>query len=439
MSFWEKNCQVEGVRDAEATDRTLLSAFLENIPDLVYFKDRDSRFIAVSRSKAERHGLDPAGFIGLGDADFFTAEHAQWARVDEEHVMNTGEPILGKIERIPWANGRQSWTNTSKLPLRDEAGEIMGTFAIRRDITQELEMQQALEKAKSNLIDASRSAGMAEVATGVLHNVGNVLTSLNVSAAVIATSLQQSKAGSLARLSALLDEHRDDLGRFLTEDPKGSRVLEFIESLSRHALEERDRLLQELASLQANVDHIKEIVTMQQAYATMAGVIEPLDASMLMEDATRMNAGSLVRHEVMAARDYQVVPPVLAEKAKVLQILVNFIRNAKYACDDGGNSQKLVTLRVEPGRPGFVRLAVQDNGIGIPPENLGRIFEHGFTTRRHGHGFGLHSAFIAAREMKGAVFAESPGPGQGATFTLELPIAPDDAIPANAYSVIPRH
>ena len=194
MSFWEKNCQVEGVRDAEATDRTLLSAFLENIPDLVYFKDRDSRFIAVSRSKAERHGLDPAGFIGLGDADFFTAEHAQWARVDEEHVMNTGEPILGKIERIPWANGRQSWTNTSKLPLRDEAGEIMGTFAIRRDITQELEMQQALEKAKSNLIDASRSAGMAEVATGVLHNVGNVLTSLNVSAAVIATSLQQSKA-----------------------------------------------------------------------------------------------------------------------------------------------------------------------------------------------------------------------------------------------------
>lgn len=436
MNFWTENAKVSSPRDAEAMERTLLNAFLENIPDLVYFKDRESRFITVSRSKAERHHLTPAEFVGLTEADFFTAEHAQWSRVDEENIMSTGEPILGQTVRIPWADGHHTWSYVSKLPLRDETGEIAGTFAIARDITKELEMKQALEKAKSNLIDASRSAGMAEVATGVLHNIGNVLTSLNVSAAVVATTLHQSKAGSLARLSALIEEHRDDLGRFLTEDPKGSRVPEFLESLARNAIEERDRLLHEIDSLQANVDHIKEIVTMQQAYATTIGVVEPLDASQLMEDAVRMNAGSLVRHEVSAARDFQPTPPVLAEKAKVLQILVNFIRNAKYACDEGGPSQKLITLRVEPGRPGFVRLAVQDNGIGIPPENIGRIFEHGFTTRKNGHGFGLHSAFLAAREMKGSVSVESAGTGHGATFILELPLAPVGAIAANTYTPV---
>jgi signal transduction histidine kinase len=267
-------------------------------------------------------------------------------------------------------------------------------------------------------------AGMAEVATGVLHNVGNVLTSLNVSANVIATSLHQSKADTLGKVSALLQEHSGDLAAFIDHDPKGRRIPDFIASLAQHSLEERDRLLQEIVSLQANIDHIKEIVTMQQAYATMAGAVETLDPVTLMEDSLRMNAGALVRHEVACRRDFLPTPPVLAEKAKVLQILVNLIRNAKYAADEGRLADKIVTLRIEPGPVGRVRLSVIDNGIGIPPENLERIFTHGFTTRKHGHGFGLHSSATAARELNGSLTVQSAGLGHGATFTLDLPAAP---------------
>jgi len=404
-------------------DDVLVSAFLENVPDLVYFKDRDSRFIAVSTSKARRHGVAPDELVGKSDADFFADEHARRARLDEERIMATGEAVVGKLERLRWQDDRDTWAESSKLPLRDADGTVIGTFGISKDVTAQQTMKLELEQTRRRVLDASRSAGMAEVATGVLHNVGNVLTSLNVSASVVAAGLRQSKAETLGRLSALFEEHRHDLGDFLGSDPKGQRIPEFLASLARHAVEERDHLLKEVASLQENIDHIKEIVTMQQAYATTAGVREPLDPVKLMEDSLRMNLGALARHDVTVERDFAPCPPVLAEKGKVLQILINLIRNAKYAADEGRAADRRVTLRVRPAEADRVELAVADNGIGIAAEALPRIFTHGYTTRADGHGFGLHSAALAAKELDGSLAVASPGPGLGAVFTLSLPVA----------------
>ncbi len=160
---------------------------------------------------------------------------------------------------------------------------------------------------------------------------------------------------------------------------------------------------------------------MQQAYATVVGVFEPLEAASLLEDAVRMNKAALARHDIRVEREFAAVPPVYAERGKVLQILVNLVSNAKYACDNGSRPEKVITLRVSSGTPGLVHFVVQDNGVGIPAENLTRIFQHGFTTKATGHGFGLHSSALAAREMKGTLTVASDGPGTGATFVLELP------------------
>jgi len=405
-------------------DRALVTAFLANVPDCVYFKDLDSRFIALSASLAAKHGhLGIADIIGKSDFDFFSKAHAQPAFDDEQAIIRTGEPLLGKLEKETWADGRVSWVLTSKMALRNEQAEIIGTFGISKDVTESKQMEAALEKSRRELMDASRLAGMAEVATGVLHNVGNVLNSLNVSTTVIASGLRQSKVDSLAKVGEMLRTHADDLANYLTQDPKGKLVPGFIESLARHFAEDRARLLQEIDSLQKNVDHIKEIVAMQQTYATMIGVVEALEPANLMEDALRMNSAALVRHDVSVVRDFNPVPPVIAEQAKVLQILVNLIRNAKYAADAGGQPVKMITLRIVPGETGRVLLMVQDNGVGIPSENLTRIFQHGFTTKPTGHGFGLHSSANAAREMKGTLIAQSDGPGKGATFILDLPVA----------------
>ncbi|MBL9202348.1 MAG: PAS domain-containing protein [Opitutaceae bacterium] len=408
---------------AAPLDRALVGAFLANIPDKFFFKDRASRFIAVSRSLIENFGArDADEVIGRTDFDFFTREHAQPAFEDERGIVRTGEPILDKVEKETWPDGRVTWSLTSKLPLRDASGVIVGTFGLSRDITESREMELALEKTNDELIGASRLAGMAEVATGVLHNVGNVLNSLNVSARVIAEGLRHSRTESLGQIAALLAAHSDHLGAFLATDPRGARVADLLETLSRHAIEERDRLAAEITNLQQHVDHIKEIVFLQQDYASLGGLVEPLEAAPLIEDSLRMNAGALTRHEIEVRREFQPVPRILGERGKILQILVNLIRNAKHACDDSAQPGKRITLRVAAGE-GTVRLTVADNGVGIPAANLARIFAHGFTTRTGGHGFGLHSAANAAREMKGLLSVESAGPGQGASFTLELPVA----------------
>lgn len=426
MSSTETAASLPAETARRLLDRALVSAFLANVPDFVHFKDREGRFIAVSESKIRRNGLNHRDeIVGKSDSDFFSEKDARRTKEDEDEVMRTGIPMVDKLEHVKWADGRETWSLINKMPLRDEQGEIIGTFGLTKDVTASKQMEIALEKSRRELMEASRLAGMAEVATGVLHNVGNVLNSLNVSTSIIADGLRQTKAESLTKLAGLIHEHRDDLATYLTSDDKGKRIPEFIASLALHFAETRRELIQESESLKRNVDHIKEIVPMQQTYATAVGVMEPLEAAALMEDAMSMIAANPGRQKIQVVREFAGMPCVLAERGKVLQILVNLISNAKQAVEKTSLPEKVITLRIAPVGSDCVQLSVQDNGVGIPAENLERVFSHGFTTKADGHGFGLHSSANAAREMKGGLSVCSNGPGKGATFTLTLPAAPD--------------
>jgi signal transduction histidine kinase len=286
-----------------------------------------------------------------------------------------------------------------------------------------LRAQAELQEAHQALVRASRQAGMAEVASSVLHNVGNVLNSVNVSANLLVEQIQTSKASGLARVAAMLEEQGDQLGSFIANDQRGKRLPTYLAQLSSQLLADREAALKELTSLVKSVEHIKDIVRMQQSYATHGGVLESVAVADLVNDSVRLNAEAFTRHGVTLACEFEEVPAVTVDKHRVLQILVNLIRNAKYACDDSGRSDKRITIRVTRCALG-VAIAVADNGVGISTENLPRIFSHGFTTRPGGHGFGLHSAALAAQELKGSLRVASDGPGCGATFRLELPVTP---------------
>jgi two-component system, NtrC family, sensor kinase len=305
------------------------------------------------------------------------------------------------------------------------------TRELQTEVEHHKRAQEELERTHRQLLEASRQAGMAEIATNVLHNVGNVLNSVNVSATLASDLAQKSKASSLSRVVGLMREHAHDLGEFITSDPKGQHLVTHLANLAEHLKAEQGTIVKELGSLRANIEHIKDIVAMQQSYAKVAGVKEIVGAVDLVEDGLRMNAGALTRHQVEVVRDFEGRPVLNVEKHKVLQILVNLVRNAKYACEESTVEHRRVILkvRVENER---VRISVIDNGVGIAPENLTRIFNHGFTTRASGHGFGLHSGALAARELGGTLTAHSDGPGCGATFTLDLPVYAQEA--ARAYA-----
>jgi PAS domain S-box-containing protein len=306
-------------------------------------------------------------------------------------------------------------------PVIAKDGTHYGRIWAFRDITDRKQAEAELARVHRQLLETSRQAGMAEVATGVLHNVGNVLNSVNVSTTLIGDLARRSKIDRVAKLRDLFDEHQNALGAFFEHDPRGRQVPAFLRTLAEHLANEQAEQLKELESLRKNVEHIKDIVAMQQNYAKVSGISETIVVTELIEDALRMNSGALTRHEVALIRDFQVQPTLTTDKHKVLQILVNLMRNAKYACDESGRTDKQIIVRVTTAA-GRVRIAVIDNGVGIAPGNLTRIFAHGFTTRKTGHGFGLHSGALAAKELGGAIVVHSDGPGQGATFTLELPL-----------------
>lgn len=303
------------------------------------------------------------------------------------------------------------------------------TGLLTREIEERLRVEAEVERGHKQLLITSRLAGMAEVATSVLHNVGNVMTSVNVLSASIVDLVRDSKISSVVRLGELLGKNRQALDRFVTEDERGRKMPDFVAQLGGHLADERSLLLQKVRVLNENIHHINEIVAMQQDYAKASGVLETLPPEDVVEDALRMHGESLKRHGIQLIRNYEQIPSVTMDRHKVLQILFNLLENAKYACIQGNTPDRIITVHLRQTASGFVQLTVSDNGMGIAPENLTRIFGQGFSTRKDGHGFGLHSSILTAQDMGGSLTAHSEGLGKGAAFRLEIPVAPRESPP----------
>ena len=325
--------------------------------------------------------------------------------------------------RMIAADGRTVWIRESGMVLV-ENGQPVALRGIFQDITRQKKDAEQLDKLNRQLLDTSRQAGMADVATGVLHNVGNVLNSVSVAATVVGERLQRSKIVGLQRATALLRGQNGNLADYLTTDPKGKLIPTYIDTVAGQLAEEREELLNKVQSVAQNIEHIKEIVAMQQSYAKVSGAYENLMAAELVEDALRINVAAFDRHHIQVVRQFTPnLPPVCVDRHKVLQILINLLRNAKHAMEGVDDSRKQMVITIARGSADMISIIIRDNGIGIPANNLTKIFNHGFTTKKDGHGFGLHSGANAAQEMGGSLTAHSDGPGKGAELTLKLPVA----------------
>ena len=398
---------------------------LNSVSEGVHWIDLEGQIVFENPASARMLGYEVSELIGRSAHP--TMHHT---RGDGTAYLRCDCPIYSTLidgaprrvqDEVFWRKDGSSFpVEYSCTPLRDEEGRLSGTVVVFTDSTLRKNAELEMERITKKLVENSRNAGMAEIASNVLHNVGNVLNSVNISTGLLLEKVRNIKAASLGRVVDLLHEHESELGEFITTDTRGKHLPAHLAKLSEHLLANQEEIVTELDSLRRNVEHIKEIVAMQQNYAKLGGMKEVSNLIDLVEDSLRMNEAGLSRHGVEIVREFESVPRMNVEKHKVLQILVNLMRNAKHACQDSERSNKRLTIRVA-NRGGSVQISVIDNGIGIAPENLTRIYNHGYTTRKDGHGFGLHSGALAAKEMGGSLTVHSDGLGLGAAFTLELP------------------
>ncbi len=402
-----------------------IEALIHSIDGIVWERSPDTfRFSFVSRQSKEILGYPPEAW--LDNPTFWDEKiHPQDLAKTPRSVQELASPAASYLceYRVFHAEGRIVWIRESGTVL-SENGRPVAIRGIFLDVTRQKQDAEQLDKLNRQLMTTSRLAGMAEVATGVLHNVGNVLNSVSVAATVVGERLRNSKLANLRRATDLMRQQNGHLAEFLTSDPKGKLIPEYLTTVAEQMAAEEAKLIAKMESVTQNIEHIKEIVAMQQGYAKVSGVFENLPVDTLVEDALRMNAAAFDRHGIVLVREFaDDLPMVRVDRHKVLQILINLIRNAKYAMDAKGGDLKRLVVRVAMASSDRVRITVADNGVGIAPEHLTRIFNHGFTTKKDGHGFGLHSGANAAKEMGGALSARSEGRGHGADFTLELPAA----------------
>ena len=423
LSFNEMLSRIQSQDAALSLSQQKMEALVNSIDGIVWERAPDTfQFTFVSRQSETLLGYAPQAWLdqpNFWESKLDPQDAAQAVQTGRE-MARRGEPYSHEYRMVA-ADGRTVWIRESGMVLLQKNRPV-AMRGILQDITQHKLDAEQLDKLNRQLIDTSRSAGMADVATGVLHNVGNVLNSVGVSATVVADRLRRSKATKLNRAANMLCEQNGQLAEFLTADPKGKLIPEFLKTISGELVGEQAELAAKMEAVGDHIEHIKEIVAMQQNYAKVSGVYENHSPVELVEDAIRLNHTSFERHHIVLTRQFEEnLPKVCVDRHKFLQIFINLLRNAKHAVEDGPNVERRIGVRIGLASPDTVRIVVSDNGIGIPPENITKIFNHGFTTKKNGHGFGLHSGANAAKEMGGSITAHSDGHGKGAEFTLLIP------------------
>lgn len=366
-------------------------------------------------------------------------EHKAFSR-EMEIALGVAPPMIHKFE-------------TALVPLEGEIIEVEvaaarieveglpGLQLVLRDITGRKEVESAitqmneeleyilrdrtaqLEDLHRQMNRLTRNTAMDRKATDVLHNVKNVLNSLVVSTNVMERIIDNSKVDNVGRLSQMLNDHKGDLGNFLTREKKGRMIPEFLSRLARILEKEHHMLHREIHALVDNLDHINVTVTLQQNRAKLSGSVAPIHPTEVLDDALKICRNGFNRHGIEVGRTTDGLKPVQLDRHKVLQILVNLINNAVKAVEDAGRheDQRRIDIAIRQ-EDQLLKFAIRDNGVGIPEENMPRLFEYGFTTRKTGHGFGLHGCLALAQDMKATLRAESEGSGKGSTFILTVPV-----------------
>ena len=444
---------VAATKQTKEANRKLFALEAEAFALVEQGRAQDAQALLLSPEYAQQKAIYSAGMRALDQTleDYIANSDADTLRTGQRHlILNLGVVIL---VTLGWAIFFRNMIRTEDAlvdshqnltRLADELADANQTLETRaaelahanselgetnlnlsNEIETRIEAEAIQKELHHQLLAATRQAGMAEIATGVLHNVGNALNSVNVSATLAHDLVLHSHVTDLERAVDLLIQHDNDLEHFLTATPRGQLLLPYLTKLTGSLLDEHSRLKEYLADLEKNVDHTKQIVKSQQTYAKISIVDIEYDLGEVLHDVLKPLSGSLTTNGIELVWEGEKQLLVHGDKHKVIQILNNLTTNAVHALIASPLEPKRLIVRMSSDGENMACVDIQDTGVGIDATHLTKIFQYGFTTKESGHGFGLHHSALVAREMGGELRMHSVGVGHGACFTLELPLVRD--------------
>jgi len=404
--------------DPSSVIPTRVKAVLDNLTESVVILDKSEQIIFTNKAFCTTTNQSEDKLTGrkLSLLPWIQPQEKQehsdlpWIQTLRKGYTRTNIPLILEGDD---GNKRISIVNT--VPILAANGEYRGIMASFTDVTE-------LEEKNNELVKMSRSAGMAEIATNVLHNIGNILNNVNVSATNIHNTLSQSKLLKLHEVAEMIKEHEKDISTFLSEDPKGKHIPIYITKTTKILLDEHKEITETIQSLRNNIEHIKTAIRLQQNYAKTQTCEEITSIREIVEDAIKINKTVLEYQKIDVIREFGDIDYVNIDRSRILQVIANLIKNAADAVKGSDVKQKHIAIKCDKSEENQLRIEIVDNGTGIAPENITKIFQHGYTTKAEGHGFGLHGSAISAKEMGGTLVANSEGKGLGASFMLTLPL-----------------
>ncbi len=398
------------LRNAEEKSRSLL----ENSPDFILNVNPDLKVQYINKPM---HGMSVDNIIGTSVFDFIL--HNEELKTKVLNIFETGRSEMFE-NMIELPDGQNHWYENRVSPIANDDNSISIVMFIVTDITKRKKAEIELKLAQKELIDRAHKAGMADIATGTLHNVGNILTSVLTSAQIMEEILANSRITDFIKANQILRDNIDNIENFVIENPKGKKLMQYYLVLENKMTEENYTINQHLERLNTKANAITEVIAAQQSYATADSLADAFRLEDIIEDSLTMQYEFIKSYNITIVKNFIDLPPVIIQKTKLVHIMINLIKNAKDAMLSTPPEDRFLRLKMERTEEAAF-LKISDSGEGISPEKIQKIFAHGFTTKSNGHGFGLHSSANYMTEMGCRMWAESDGPGKGATFILRFP------------------
>ncbi len=416
------------VSSRETTELNLKLESAQQIAHLGYwYYDRETGSITWSKEMYNLYNCDPAQPIPSFDEllNRFSEEDRNILKslIDYAWMMGEDYELEAKIKND--LNDKDRWfyfAGHAHVTMDNKPRRYLSGIAM--DITKRKESEDELHKLNLQLAASARKAGMAEIATGVLHNIGNILNSVNISAELIKRSIQELDIDNISTAIKMIHENLPIQKNYLTEDPKGKLIPAYLLE-SKKIMEINYGIVnKEIARLNEKITHIKEIVSIQNTFSGVSKMIEEVSLSEVINAAVMVVEDTLKKNGIQLEKNYDSSLAIQTDKNKIMQILLNLLQNAKDALivvDPTLIKKISISSKINPNKKD-IEISITDTGLGISADNLTKVFSFGFTTKLKGHGFGLHSSALLAKELGGELHVESEGIGHGSTFTLTLPM-----------------